>query len=181
MSRVGFEIVAIVVSFINTSWEPYHVTIGIFEVHNIASATMANQVKSLLDSFDLIDKVIAYVKDEGSNLNTLTSALTSIVSCSTFQLACPFVRSCFGHVMSKVARYAIDNTKVYAGLLEVNLKKFNLCCKRPLLRQKNLGRDFMAFYGTSKPQKCYKVLNSPTSFQEHSCNCMYKPRFYGEL
>ncbi len=41
MSHVSFDIV-IVVSFINTSWKPYHVTIGIFEVHNIASATMAN-------------------------------------------------------------------------------------------------------------------------------------------
>jgi hypothetical protein len=135
----------------------------------------------LLDSFGLLDKVIAYVKDEGSNLNSLIFSLTSIVSCSIFQLACPFVGSCFGHAMSKVVQYAIDDTKVCAGLSEVSLKKLNLHCKRPLLRQKNLGRDLMAFYGTSKPQKCYKVLNLPTSFQEHSCNCMYKPRFYGEL
>jgi hypothetical protein len=50
------------------------VTIGIFEIHNSASATMANRVKSLLDSFGLLDKIIAYVKDERSNLNTLTFA-----------------------------------------------------------------------------------------------------------
>ncbi len=48
-------------------------TIGIFEIHNIVGATMANQVKFLLDSFGLLDKIIAYVKDEGSNLNTLIS------------------------------------------------------------------------------------------------------------
>jgi len=42
MSHVGFDIVAIVVSFINTSFEPCHVTIGIFEVHNTTSATMTN-------------------------------------------------------------------------------------------------------------------------------------------
>ncbi len=65
-------------SFINVSWEPCHETIGIFEVHNTTSATMANQVKLLLDSFGLFDKVIAYIKDEGSNLNTLTFTLTSI-------------------------------------------------------------------------------------------------------
>jgi hypothetical protein len=134
-----------------------------------------------LDSFGLLDKVIAYIKDERSNLNSLTFALTSIVSCSTLQQACPFVRSCFGHAMSKVARYTIDNTKVCAGLLEVSLKKLNLRCKRPLLRQKKSGKGSYGIFGTSKPQKCYKVLNSLTSFQEHSCNCMYKPRFYGEL
>jgi hypothetical protein len=54
------------------------VTIGIFEAHNIASATMANQVKSLLDSFSLFEK------DEGPNLNTLISILTFVTSCSAF-------------------------------------------------------------------------------------------------
>ncbi len=28
---------------------------------------------------------------------------------------------------------------------------------------------------------CQPLFRSTTSFQEHSCNCMYKPRFYGEL
>ncbi len=35
----------------------------------------------------------------------------------------------------------------------------------------------MAFYRTSKPWKCYWELNSPNSFQEHRCTCMYKPSF----
>ncbi len=45
-------------------------TIEIFEVHNIIGVAMTNQVKILLDSFGLLDKIIAYVKDEGSNLIT---------------------------------------------------------------------------------------------------------------
>ncbi len=76
----------------------------------------------MLDSFGLLDKVIVYVKDKGSNLNTLTNALTSVVSCSPLQLACPFVGSCFGHAMSKATQYAIDDTKVCAGFFEVSLK-----------------------------------------------------------
>ncbi len=59
-------------------------TIGSFEVHNIASVAMANQVKAWLDFFVLFDKVIKYVKDERFNISTLTSTLTSMVSCSTF-------------------------------------------------------------------------------------------------
>jgi hypothetical protein len=42
---------------------------------------MVNQVKNLLDSFGLLDKVIAYVKDKGSNLNFLTFALNFVVYC----------------------------------------------------------------------------------------------------
>jgi len=41
----------------------------------------------------LVDKTIAYVKDEGLNLNTLTNALKSIVSCCPLQLLAPFVGS----------------------------------------------------------------------------------------
>jgi hypothetical protein len=99
MSCVSFNTFVIVVSFINTLWEPYHVTIWIFEVHNTISVTMANQVKYLLDSFGLLDKVMTYIKDERSNLNTLTFVLTFVVSCYAFQLACPFVGSCFRHAM----------------------------------------------------------------------------------
>jgi hypothetical protein len=68
-----------------------------------------------LDPFGLLDKVIAYIKDQGLNLNILTYGLTFVVSCFALQLACPFVRSCFGHAMSKVTQYAIDDNKICVG------------------------------------------------------------------
>ncbi len=74
----------------------------------------------MLDSFGLFDQVISYVKDKGLNLNTLTSSLTYVVSYSSLWLACPFVGSCFGHAMSKVAQYATNDTKKF---LEVSLKE----------------------------------------------------------
>jgi hypothetical protein len=76
-----------------------------------------------LDSFGLLDKVIAYVKNEGFNLNILISTLTYIVSYFAFQLACQFVGSSFGHAMSKVAQYATNNNKVYVHFKKVSLKK----------------------------------------------------------
>jgi len=60
------------------------VTIGIIELDNIIGATMTNKIITLLDSFGLLDKVIACIKGERSNLNTLTFALTFMVSYSTF-------------------------------------------------------------------------------------------------
>ncbi len=62
------------------------------------------------------------MKDEGSNLNTLTNALTCVVSCSPLQLACPFVGSCLGHAMFKATQYVNDDIKVCAGFFEVSLK-----------------------------------------------------------
>jgi len=48
--------------------------------------------KFYLIHFCLFDKVIVFVKDEYSNLNTLTDALKSIIFWSPFQLPTPFVR-----------------------------------------------------------------------------------------
>jgi len=35
----------------------------------------------LFDSFGLLNKVIAYVKDESSNMSTLTNTLTNVFCC----------------------------------------------------------------------------------------------------
>jgi hypothetical protein len=84
-----------VVSFINNFWEPTHVTVRVFEVQNTIDGTMDNQVKILLDSFGLLDNVIIYIKNESSNLNTLTNVfLKYVVSCSPPQLSTPFVTPC---------------------------------------------------------------------------------------
>lgn len=82
-------------------WESTHVIVGIFEVHNTVGVAMVNQVKVLLDSFGLFDKIIVYVKDRRSNLNILNLVLTCIVTCFFLQLTNPFVGPCFGHAMSK--------------------------------------------------------------------------------
>jgi hypothetical protein len=91
-----------VVNFINNYWQPFHVIVGVFEVQNIDGVAMANQVNVLLDSFGSLNKVIAYVKDKSSDLNTLTNVLKFMVFYFPLQLP-PFVKLCFSHAMSKVA------------------------------------------------------------------------------
>jgi hypothetical protein len=59
------------------------------------------QLKDLFARYKFLDKVITYVKDEGANLNTLTTTLTSIVSCSPLSLPQAYATSCYGHAMSK--------------------------------------------------------------------------------
>jgi hypothetical protein len=72
------------------------VTIEVFEMLNTTCAIIANQVKKLFNSFGLLDKVIVYVKNKGSNLNTLTNVLKFVVFCS-LQLLAPFVQD---HVLA---------------------------------------------------------------------------------
>jgi hypothetical protein len=91
-----------VVNFINNYWQPFHVIVGVFEVQNIDRVAMANQVNILHDSFGSLNKVIAYLKDKSSNLNTLTNVLKFMVFYFPLQLP-PFVKLCFSHAMSKVA------------------------------------------------------------------------------
>ncbi len=71
----------VVVKKNSTSWEPKHVIIGLFEAHDMNGATMAMKLKQILDNFSLTQKIMAYVKNEGSNLQTCATTFNSIVSC----------------------------------------------------------------------------------------------------
>jgi hypothetical protein len=66
MSREGFDTFALVVNYINSKWEPCHIMVGIFEVHETSIFAMVLQLKILLIHFDLCDKVITYVTEESA-------------------------------------------------------------------------------------------------------------------
>jgi hypothetical protein len=66
-----------------------HVTMGLFEATNMFGVAMATQDKDLLSSYNLLDKIITYVKDKGGNLSTLAKAFISIFSYGPLGLAIP--------------------------------------------------------------------------------------------
>ncbi len=47
---------------------------------------LVRNLTELLDAYGSRNKIIAYVKDKGSNLNTLTNALNFVVKCETLGL-----------------------------------------------------------------------------------------------
>jgi hypothetical protein len=49
----------------------------------------------------LTKKILAYVKKEKTNLNTMKITLNLIVSCETLGVVKSFQSTCFGHVFSK--------------------------------------------------------------------------------
>jgi hypothetical protein len=83
---------------------------------------LAKNLIELLDIYGLRNKIIVYVKDEGSNLNTLIDILKSIIQCETLGLEESFQGTCFDHVFSKVCQYATTNDKVYKSLKYVFIK-----------------------------------------------------------
>jgi hypothetical protein len=76
----------------------------------------------MLNKHDLKKTVIAYVKDEGSNFNTMIIILQFLVSCDVLGLAKSFQGNCFGHAFSKACQYASTNEKVYKGFKYVSIK-----------------------------------------------------------
>jgi hypothetical protein len=68
MSKGVHDVFVVVVNFLSSKWEAKHITIGLFEVSNTSGATMAPRLQQLLDKFFLTQKILAYVKDEGSNI-----------------------------------------------------------------------------------------------------------------
>jgi hypothetical protein len=53
-----------------------------------------------LDKYGLIKKILAYVKDEGLNLDAMINIL-KVVNCESFGLEESFQSICFGHVFQK--------------------------------------------------------------------------------
>ncbi len=96
------DIFVVNVNFISNNQETNHLTIGLFEVIKTSGITMVLKLQELLDRFTFMEKIVAYVKDEGSNLQTCASVFNSIVSCGNLGSLEPFDGSCFGHELSKV-------------------------------------------------------------------------------
>ncbi len=76
-----YVIFALMINFLGSDWQPKHVTIGLFDVTNNTIQTLARSLTMLLDKYGLKKKIIAYVKDEGSNLNAMTVALKVVINC----------------------------------------------------------------------------------------------------
>jgi len=101
MSESSFDTFALVINFINEEWVPCHVIVGMFEAFNTFRTTLVEQMKSFLVEYQLITKVIVYVKDESAKLNIIVIALIYVVSCAPLQIASSFIDIFFWHFMLK--------------------------------------------------------------------------------
>jgi hypothetical protein len=80
MSKGAHDVFVLVIIFLGFDYKPKHVTFGLFEATETIRQALAKSFIELLDAYGLKNKIIAYVKDEGSNLNTLTNTLKFVVN-----------------------------------------------------------------------------------------------------
>ncbi len=112
MSKGARDVFVLVIIFLGSNWKPKHVTLGLFEAIKTTGQTFAKNLIEFLDEYGFGNKIIAYLKDEGSNLNTLANALKFVVKCETLGLEKNFQGTYFGHAFSKTCQYATTNDKV---------------------------------------------------------------------
>jgi len=94
---------------------------------------LAKNLIELLDNYASRRKIIAYVKDEGSNINTMTIALKSIVNCDLLGLEEKFHGTCFGHAF---CQYDTIEEKVCKDLC------VNQNCPRRFAKMHNVAKFF---------------------------------------
>jgi hypothetical protein len=120
MSKGVHDVFVLVIIFLGFNWKPKHVTVDLFEAIKTTRQALARNLIELLDG--LKNKIITYVKDESSNIYTLTHALKFIVKCETLDLKESFQGICFSHAFSKACHYATSNDKVCKNLKYVFIK-----------------------------------------------------------
>lgn len=122
MSQCGFDTCFLVVNFVDDEWILWHVMVSDFKVANTSRVALAMVVKRLLSEFGFFDRVLAYVKDEGANLNTMATALKFAVKCKLLEIDEPYHGTCFMQVISKACQYGTNDIVVCLGLTCVSLK-----------------------------------------------------------
>ncbi len=65
MSKGAHDVFILVIIFLGSNWKPKHVTFGLSKVPKITGQALARNLIELLDAYDLRNKIITYVKDEG--------------------------------------------------------------------------------------------------------------------
>jgi len=98
------------------------VTLGLFEAKWTNGVVLAGQLQALFGKHELANKIICYVKDEGTNLSTMTNVLNQIVTCENLGIKAPFESICFGHAFSKACQYTTFDEKVSSNLQPLNIK-----------------------------------------------------------
>jgi hypothetical protein len=121
MSKGAYDIFALVINFLDENWQLKKVTIGLFEAIKTIGQALARNLKDFLDFYGLSKKIIAYVKYEGVNFNSMT-IFKFVVNCEVLGLEESFNGTYFGHAFSKTCQYVIAGKRVCKNLKYVSIK-----------------------------------------------------------
>lgn len=106
MSRHGEDVLSMDAFFITPGWEWRSVHVGLVHCKDgTTGATLAADMKPLLAKFSLMDRIFAYVKDQGSNLKRAAAVLSdgvndTGVSCDAVDRKAPYAGDCYAHAIN---------------------------------------------------------------------------------
>jgi hypothetical protein len=98
------------------------ISVGLFEVHDKIEFSMVGKLQILLQNFDIMHCVVAFVKDENNNLTSMAITLCSIVDCHPLKFLWVYEGTYFGHVMSRTCQYGSNDERMVTSLKHVNVK-----------------------------------------------------------
>jgi hypothetical protein len=108
----------------------------------------------LLKKFGMLHWVIAFVKDEGTNLVTMVITLHFIVDCEPLNSFRVYEGTSFGRVMFKAYQYVTNDDKVFARLQHVSAKDAQVGYRKPLIKPNGQGRGGRNGNGRVLKVKC---------------------------
>jgi hypothetical protein len=103
---------------------------------------LALQVIDLFAKHKLNGHVLAYVKDEGNNIFTMTL----IVFCQILGMLTPFVGAYWGHAISKCCQYATNDTKVCANVILISIKLAQSILQKTIISTKISGKGWQEWH-----------------------------------
>jgi hypothetical protein len=143
MSKGEHDILALVINYLGADWQPKQITLHLFKATNTSGQTLAKKLAKLLVIYGLRRIIVAYVKDEGFNLNIITTILKSIVNFECVGFGRKFLRNLFIHFLKR-CQYVTTHEKVCKSLIYVSMKvaqgDLQKCITCPKNREK-LGKS----------------------------------------
>jgi hypothetical protein len=84
------------------------------EAHDTSGATMAMKLKQILNKFEFTQKIMTYVKDDDSNLQTCVTIFNSIMSCTDLNMVKLFDGFYYGHALLKYVNMSLQVKRCFA-------------------------------------------------------------------
>jgi hypothetical protein len=75
MSHASVDSFVLVINFLNDTWVPMLIIMGLFEVNKMTNQSMATQLQYLFEKFGLLHRMITFVKYERINLANINFTL----------------------------------------------------------------------------------------------------------
>ncbi len=136
-------------------------TIRLFENTKTIGQALDVNLSNLLYSFGLRKKIIAFVKDEGANLNVMTLALRFIMSYDILGLEESFNGSCFGRVFFKACQYGTTKKKVCKDMRFMSIKNVQYDIHKCITWSKKFGKGRLEWNKACMDARiCPKKLNT---------------------